>query len=650
MTFAPALGALTLKTKTRLIFGVLLACLVGIGAFSVTRLSQVSQQSDLIASVWTRRLATADQIHGAAREYRISEAVRILSVSPEMAQQADDDLTANAEQMAAEIATFRKQLRPGDSKAAIDEVDRLWSDYVAANQDMLDYARNGQATEAADRFRNSASKFYLVADALSRLVDEAKTRSDQANATAAAISSRSRIELIAGLLALAAMTLAATLFFEFKVWRVLVQMSGVMQRLAKGDFEAEVVGAARRDEVGEMARAVQVFRDNGLEVRRLESETDALQTASQEERAETDRRLAREAAERAFVVEQIAACLARLSKGDLTVRQRDEFPPEFKKLRDDFNAAMDDLESAMQLIAARSDGIHAGTQEISQASDMLARRTEQQAASLEEAAAALEQLTDTVRTSAENAKVARVAVADAKSSAEQSGDVVSNAVAAMSEIERSAQQISEIIGVMDEIAFQTNLLALNAGVEAARAGEAGRGFAVVATEVRALAQRSTVAAKEIKTLISASTRQVGAGVSLVGETGEALRQIVAQVGDINTAISGIAAAAEEQADSLLQINTTVSQMDKVTQQNAAMAEESTAASHSLGREADELTRLISRFHIERAAALRAPAAAAAPAPRPAQHGRAILGALSSGNAALAEKLESALVEEGWEEF
>ncbi len=649
MTSMPGLGALSLKAKTRFIFGALLVCLIGFGAFSVARLSAVSDQSKLISTIWTKRLATADQIHGAAREYRISEALRILSVTPDMAAQADDDLTANAEELSSEVAAYRKLLRPGESSAAIDGVDQLWRDYLAANQDMLDYARSGKPTEASDRFRNSASKFYLVTAALRTLAEDAQTRGAQASAKAVQISSRSRLELIVGLGALAGLMVLATLFFEMKVWRVLVQMSSVMQRLAQGDLDAQPSGAGRRDEIGEMARAVQVFRDSGLEVRRLESEAGALQTATLAEREDNDRRLAREAKERAFVVDQIAAGLAQLSKGDLTVRQHAEFPAEFQKLRDDFNAAMSDLEGAMQLIAGRADGIHAGTEEISQASDMLARRTEQQAASLEEASAALEQLTNTVRTSAASAKVASVAVADAKSNAERSGDVVRNAVAAMSEIERSAQQISEIIGVMDEIAFQTNLLALNAGVEAARAGEAGRGFAVVATEVRALAQRSTVAAKEIKALISASSRQVGAGVSLVGETGEALRQIVTQVGDINSAITGIATAAEEQADSLLQINTTVSQMDKVTQQNAAMAEESTAASHSLGKEANELTCLIAKFNVERIAMVRE-APRFQPAPRPPQQGRRILRALSSGNAALAEKLEGALAEEGWEEF
>jgi methyl-accepting chemotaxis protein len=251
----------------------------------------------------------------------------------------------------------------------------------------------------------------------------------------------------------------------------------------------------------------------------------------------------------------------------------------------------------MRSIVTNTSGLRTGTEEITQASDDLSRRTEQQAASLEETAAALDEITATVRKTAEGAKQARDVVSQTRSDAEQSGEVVRHAVAAMSSIEQSSQQISQIIGVIDEIAFQTNLLALNAGVEAARAGDAGRGFAVVASEVRALAQRSAEAAKEIKTLISTSAKQVGAGVKLVGETGESLGRIVIQVAEITTVVTEIAASAQEQATGLHEVNTAINQMDQVTQQNAAMVEQSTAASHALAQETSELVRLTERFQI-----------------------------------------------------
>ena len=271
------------------------------------------------------------------------------------------------------------------------------------------------------------------------------------------------------------------------------------------------------------------------------------------------------------------------------------FPPEYEKLRTDFNGAMANLQQTMQVVSANAAAIRSGTGEISSAADDLSRRTEQQAASLEETAAALDEITATVRKTAEGSSHAKEVVSTAKTDAELSSGIVRRAIEAMGGIEKSAGQIGQIIGVIDEIAFQTNLLALNAGVEAARAGDAGRGFAVVASEVRLLAQRSADAAKEIKALILASSQQVDQGVDLVGETGKALARIVAQVGEIDGIVGEIAASAQEQATGLDQVNTAINQMDQVTQQNAAMVEQSTAASHALSRETEELSRLIAGF-------------------------------------------------------
>jgi methyl-accepting chemotaxis protein len=294
-------------------------------------------------------------------------------------------------------------------------------------------------------------------------------------------------------------------------------------------------------------------------------------------------------------------------------------------------------------VHTNTQAIRSGTKEISTAADDLSRRTEQQAASLEETAAALGEITNTVRKTAAGATHARQAVSTAKSDAEKGGEVVRQAVNAMSGIEKSSQQIGQIIGVIDEIAFQTNLLALNAGVEAARAGDAGRGFAVVASEVRALAQRSADAAKEIKSLISTSTAQVEDGVELVGETGKALERIFSQIAEIDTIVSEIATSAQDQATGLQEVNTAVTQMDQVTQQNAAMVEESTAASHTLSQETEELTRLIGRFQIG------AQAERDEPRQKQAQKPRAALKTVvsrSSGNAALKPQAQS----DEWEEF
>jgi len=307
-------------------------------------------------------------------------------------------------------------------------------------------------------------------------------------------------------------------------------------------------------------------------------------------------RMAR-AEEQNLVVSSLGQGLESLSLGELTFRIENAFPGEYEQLRRDFNSAMERLEETMQAVLSGARSISTGAGEISQASDDLSQRTERQAASLEETAAALEQITATVRATAQNAKQASEIVGSATTAAQEGGQIVETAVKAMTEIENSSRQITEIIGVIDKIAFQTNLLALNAGVEAARAGDAGRGFAVVASEVRALAQRSSEAAKEIETLIKASGKHVDSGVKLVGDTGEALKRIAGQVIEVNSLVNEVSQAAQQQSTGVDEVNVAVGEMDQVTQQNAAMVEEATAASRSLATETDELMKLVNFFKI-----------------------------------------------------
>jgi len=320
--------------------------------------------------------------------------------------------------------------------------------------------------------------------------------------------------------------------------------------------------------------------------------TDAEHLAQQNE---ADRALSEKM--QADVVGTLAESLRRVSERDLTTDIDTHFQGSYAKIRDDFNQAIASMREALAAISESTEGIRGGADEIAKASNDLSRRTEQQAASLEETAAALDQITATVKRGAEGATQAASAASSAKADAEKSGRVVREAVLAMTEIEQSSKQITQIISVIDEIAFQTNLLALNAGVEAARAGEAGRGFAVVAQEVRALAQRSAEAAKEIKALISSSTAQVAQGAKLVSQTGEALAGIVAKVAEIDGLVADIAVSSQEQATGLNQVNTAVNQMDQVTQQNAAMVEEATAAAASLLSEATTLAEHVGLFNI-----------------------------------------------------
>ncbi|MCB5205296.1 methyl-accepting chemotaxis protein [Neorhizobium sp. T786] len=425
-----------------------------------------------------------------------------------------------------------------------------------------------------------------------------------------------------------------------------------MASLAAGETEAGIDGLDRKDEIGQMAEAVAVFRDNALERARLEQEAAANRSLSETDRQEREVQRTREAAEVKFAVDNIAEGLSNLADGNVSYRIEQPFTVTLDGVRNDFNASAGKLQAALEQVAQNARSIEAGSSEIKSAADDLAKRTEQQAASVEETAAALEEITTTVKDAARRAQEAGSLVARTRTGAEKSGEVVQKAVKAMEQIEKSSGEIGNIIGVIDDIAFQTNLLALNAGVEAARAGEAGKGFAVVAQEVRELAQRSANAAKEIKTLINTSNQQVQSGVQLVGETGRALETIVTEVQEINRHVNAIVESAQEQSSGLQQINTAVNTMDQDTQKNAAMVEEQTAASHGLARDAASLNALLAQFKLSsgrmQQSAVRSVATQAGrrelPVASPARKLANKVATAFSGNAALAAPASD------WEEF
>ena len=440
---------------------------------------------------------------------------------------------------------------------------------------------------------------------------------------------------------------AMTLWLVRALSQPIVAMTRAMDQLAAGDLKVVIPAQGRGDEIGRMAASVGTFRDNAAEKIRLEAETQSQRSINEAEHRANEAEKARIAEEDRVALTALGQGLAAMSNGDLTHRFTAEVAPRAEQLKSDFNAAIAQLQQAVSVVVGNVASIRSGAGEISQAADDLSRRTEQQAASLEETAAALDEITATVKKTASGARQASDVVQAAKGDAETSGIIVRDAVSAMQAIEGSSEQISQIIGVIDEIAFQTNLLTPNAGVEAARAGEAGRGFAVVASEVRALAQRSADAAKEIKTLISTSTNQVGSGVRLVGQTGEALQRIVDRVAEIDALVTEISASAQEQALGLAEVNTAVNQMDQVTQQNAAMVEQSTAASQSLAQDAEALQASVAQFQVG-APAARASTPPQASAPARAPHMAAALKTLGRGGAA--PKAQAAPSADGWEEF
>jgi len=447
--------------------------------------------------------------------------------------------------------------------------------------------------------------------------------------------------------------LAAGLLFWIgrAVVRPLVKIAGYTTQLARGETDADVPYTHRGDEVGRIANALTIFKEVAAEKLEAEREAAAERQRMADVKAKADAELATRAEETNHAVAVLGEALNRLAEGDLDCRIEQVFQGELETLRADFNMALSRIGDAFGDIASVAESIDGGSKEIVSASDDLSHRTERQAASLEETAATLEQITTTVQKSSDSAESTRQTVHSAKQDAEQSEEVVARALEAMSAIEKSAEEINQIISVIDEIAFQTNLLALNAGVEAARAGEAGKGFAVVAQEVRELAQRSAGAAKEIKQLISKSSSQVSTGSELVNATGQTLHRIAGQVVEIASVIDEIANGAREQSVALQQLNTAVGEMDSATQQNAAMAEQATASSHSLSQEAENLAALVARFRIAgrqheiRSTSQPTNSRAAHPAGRPVKE---LVGRVQS--AFRGRSVGNAAVKDEWEEF
>ena len=445
--------------------------------------------------------------------------------------------------------------------------------------------------------------------------------------------------------ALAAIALVTGLLAAWAVARSIVNpvtaMTGTMTNLAAGDLTVTIPALSNRDEIGQMAQAVQVFKDNAIQKKQMD---EAERARLEAERREDEAQRAREKAigeEIATLIDSVSkgdmsrrldladkegfyktmseginrltdtvqavigdlgAVLSALAQGDLNKRVERDYQGAFQTLKTDVNATSAKLAEIVGQITQAADTIASAAAEVSTGSTDLAERTEQQASSLEETAASMEELGATVRSNADNAQRANAMAVEARTAAESGGGVATSAIEAMKRIEDASRKITDIIGVIDEIAFQTNLLALNAAVEAARAGDAGRGFAVVAQEVRNLAQRSAQASKEIKTLILDSGAQVKDGVELVRSAGSTLTDIVAGITRVADLVSEIARATAEQASGLDEVNTAVAQMDEMTQKNAALVEESTAASRSLEEQAGHLRQQMAFFALDRASA------------------------------------------------
>ncbi|NTF89259.1 HAMP domain-containing protein [Agrobacterium rhizogenes] len=637
------------KIRTKVLSIIIPICLIGIAGVLVVSSqykNTVSTYSDFISKDETAAVEISRSSQRmTALSYNTYQVLVYSSKDPKI-EKITKDYDDNKKVLFERLANA-KRLMPAEAKTI--DTFKAQADTIIVLTDQAVRAGMVDDNDTATRLLKQADPLIETQmltvrswlDALNKnLAAESNRLSEQTDHTIA-------YTLIALGIIFAAAILIALLISARGITTPIERLRARMASLAKGETEEAVSGIERQDEVGHMAAAVSVFRDNAIERIRLEQEADAGRNLSEKERLEREAQKTKDAADTQFAVDGLAAGLAELSNGNVTYRIDKPFVAHLDQLRANFNSSMAKLQDTLRAVGDNAQAIEAGANEIRSASDDLSKRTEQQAASIEETAAALEEITTTVKDSTRRAEEAGSLVGRARIGAQKSGDVMREAVAAMEAISKSSSEISNIIGVIDDIAFQTNLLALNAGVEAARAGDAGKGFAVVAQEVRELAQRSAKAAKEIKALISTSGQQVHSGVDLVTKTGDSLQQIVKEVEEIDHNVRAIVEAAREQATGLQEINTAVNTIDQGTQQNAAMVEQSTAASHSLAKEVASLNNLLGQFTLQGDRSYQRPAAAtqqSAPAASPARSLRAKLAGAFGGSGSAAATAGA------WEEF
>lgn len=573
---------LSLLNKLLVAFGCCMLIVLGLSAVALSKLSTMNDDVSAFADNRLPKAVALGQLESKFAAYRTSM-YRHIAASPDALGDADEAVAQARQATITASQQLGGLVTAPEAKAAVSRIETIFPAITGRDDRVLEMSRGGDDAGASQALLSVRGDSNKLAQEISALRTLFQTQDTDAKSAAAANFASSKL-VIAGAVGVALAVILLTLFLMVRlVSQPLRSLNLAIGHMASGKLDVTLGHDDRRDEVGKLASSVTLLRDQLIAADRAKQEQTVL------------------------IVDSVGTGLSALAQGDLTARIEADLTGPFAKLKGDFNAAMEAVSATLQAVNASAAGITNGAGDIRQASDDLSRRTEQQAASLEETAAAMHQITTTVRETADNATRANGVVKEARADAVQSADVVQRAVAAMTDIERSSGEISDIIAVIDGIAFQTNLLALNAGVEAARAGDAGKGFAVVASEVRALAQRSADAAKDVKAKINASTEQVDVGVALVGQTGEALTRISGRIGEISTLVSDIASAAEQQSIGLQQVNTAVSEMDGVTQQNAAMVEEATAAARSLADETENMSRQVARFRLSTERSERRPA-------------------------------------------
>ncbi|WP_281955677.1 methyl-accepting chemotaxis protein [Pseudophaeobacter arcticus] len=549
-----------------------IVCLASLAIYSLWQ-SELELERQISVTDAVRQELTADLKHEAIEGLVVNSLLEGGAHSNADQAALKAELAEEAELLLASLENLKATELHPDIMALIAAAMPLTEAYIASAQDLQAQGFRDRAAALAV-LPSFLQEFAALKQALTPLGQNIEELSSKTAAAARAHD----MAMLYSLLGISGLTILVVVYNARKttltITRPIERLRMALKDVAKGDFELRISERMRPDDFGEIAHDIDLISER------------VVQTLAEQDarRAEGER-----------VIARLGNGLQNLSKGNFSDRIGEVFDDDYEPLRVDYNETVDNLNELISRVVLASKGIQGRSSEIQVASEDLSTRTASQAATLEETAAALEQMAMSVNTAAQNTKEVEQAVVTARSDVEHSGRVVEGAIAAMNEIEASSSRISQIIGVIDDIAFQTNLLALNAGVEAARAGEVGRGFAVVASEVRGLAQRSSEAAKEIKILIGTSSGHVQDGVQQVDGAGRALEAVVQQVAHISELVSGISAVSANQATGINEVNIGMSQLDQVTQQNATMVDESSAAIQSLNGETRGLNELVGQF-------------------------------------------------------
>ena len=570
---------LSITAKMLFAFATLLVVMAGIGTFAVMKIGEVNTLSAEMRSRWLPASQLIGDLHAYTSQYRIQQATHVAATTPEEKAKTEKLMRNARGAIDGMLNDYEPLLVTKEQKALFGDLKSNWAQY-GQSTDQLVALSNANDPTAVDSFNGETlDMFYTVEDTILQLIDLNSKGATALSTKSAQIYAQARQLVIGAVIGGLVIAVGMLLVLMRTIASPVKQMSASVKRLVEGDLEVEVPGLRRKDELGSLARALDSFK--------------ALFAADQERsRAEAER-----AAETEATINAIGSGLSALAKGNLTYRVDENSNGALGKLYVDYNEAVSHLLEAMSEIVEGCNTIKDGTNEIAQASSDLSQRTEKQAESLAHTSRTLEEFTGSVKVAADNARQTSARLSVARASAEKVDETAKRAVIAMRNIESSSKEMTDIITTIDGLAFQTNLLALNAGVEAARAGASGAGFAVVATEVRHLAQRSAEAAASIRKLVATSGALITEGVSLVENSGDALRQIVTEVTDVSDLVDEIAEAAERQANGIAEISSMVTSMDNATQQNAAMVEESTASSRNLSNETKRLFEQLSQFEL-----------------------------------------------------